>query len=72
MLAKTDAEGVRAHNRRVVIDQLRRSSVSTRRAVSAATGLSVSSASAITAALIRDGVLIEVPDDERGLKRGRL
>lgn len=71
MLAKTDAEGVRAHNRRVVIDQLRRSNVSTRRAVSAATGLSVSSASAITAALIRDGVLVEAQDDERGLKRGR-
>ena len=71
MLAKTDAESVRAHNRRAVIDHLRRSSVSTRRDVSAATGLSVSSASAITAALIRDGVLIESSDDDRSLKRGR-
>lgn len=62
MLAKTDADDVRAHNRRAVIDHLRRTPVSTRKAMSAATGLSVSAASAIATALLRAGLIVEVDE----------
>ncbi|UIJ71371.1 ROK family protein [Aurantimonas sp. HBX-1] len=71
MLAKTDADDVRAHNRHAVIDHLRRTPISTRKAVSEATGLSVSAASAIATALLRAGILAEVDDDGRTVRRGR-
>ncbi|MCQ0988776.1 ROK family protein [Jiella marina] len=71
MLSKTDAEGVRAHNRRVVLNHLRRTGISTRRAISEATGLSMSSASSIASALVRDSILVEMQDNERDFRRGR-
>ncbi|WAJ29767.1 ROK family protein [Antarcticirhabdus aurantiaca] len=71
LFAKTDAEAVRAHNRRVVIDHLRRADSSTRRATAQATGLSVSSASAIATDLIRSGIFEEVEEDGRSARRGR-
>ncbi|MCD2470145.1 ROK family protein [Jiella sp. MQZ9-1] len=70
-LAKTDAETVRAHNRLAVLDHLRRVSVSTRKSVSEATGLSVSASSAISASLLRCGILEEVEEDDRSNRRGR-
>jgi predicted NBD/HSP70 family sugar kinase len=71
LYAKTDAEAVRAHNRRVVIDHLRRAECSTRRATAQATGLSVSSASAIATDLMRGGLFAEAEEDGRGARRGR-
>ncbi|MEF2547072.1 ROK family protein [Aurantimonas sp. E1-2-R+4] len=71
MLAKTDADDVRAHNRRAVIDHLRRNPISTRKALSVATGLSVSAASAIAATLLRAGLIVEIAEDERAARRGR-
>ena len=70
-LAKTDADMVRAHNRLAVLDHLRRVSLTTRKAVSEATGLSVSASSAISATLLRSGLLKEVDEDERSIRRGR-
>ncbi|MEX6507309.1 ROK family protein [Jiella sp. M17.18] len=72
MLAKTDADAVRAHNRRAVLDHLRRSGTASRKAISAATGLSVSAASAIANSLIRAGLLTEIEEDDRlEARRGR-
>ena len=72
MLAKTDADAVRVHNRLAVIDALRRFGSATRKELSAATGLSVSAASAIAADLLRTGVLIETEDAAEGeARRGR-
>ncbi|EAU40477.1 Xyl repressor [Fulvimarina pelagi HTCC2506] len=73
MLSKTDAESVRAHNRRIVIEHFRINRRSTRRAAAVATGLSLSSASSIASLLIRDGLIGEVrePEDERATRRGR-
>ncbi|WP_245515078.1 ROK family transcriptional regulator [Jiella endophytica] len=71
-LAKTDADMVRAHNRLAVLDHLRRVGVTTRKAVSEATGLSVSAASAICGTLLRSGLLQEVEEeDDRSTRRGR-
>ncbi|WP_245197978.1 ROK family transcriptional regulator [Jiella mangrovi] len=70
-LAKTDADMVRVHNRLAVLDHLRRVGVTTRKAVSEATGLSVSAASAICGTLLRSGLLEEVEEDGRSIRRGR-
>lgn len=70
-LAKTDADMVRAHNRLAVLDHLRRVEVTTRKAVSEATGLSVSAASAICGTLVRCGLLEEIEEDDRSIRRGR-
>ena len=70
-LAKTDADMVRAHNRLAVLDHLRRVGTTTRKAVSEATGLSVSASSAISGTLLRCGLLEEVEEDDRSIRRGR-
>ncbi|MCB8840462.1 ROK family transcriptional regulator [Aurantimonas sp. VKM B-3413] len=71
MLAKTDADAVRAHNRRAVLDHLRRVRTASRKSISEATGLSVSAASAIANTLIKAGLLTEIEEDERLARRGR-
>lgn len=71
MLAKTDADTVRAHNRLAVLDHLRRVGVTTRKAVSEATGLSVSASSAISGTLLKIDLLEEVEEDDRSIRRGR-
>ncbi|RFC63457.1 ROK family protein [Fulvimarina endophytica] len=72
MLSKTDAEGVRAHNRRIVIEHLRVRRRTTRRAAADATGLSLSSAAAITSALIRNGLVREIPEAEEDAPLARV
>ena len=64
MLAKTDADAVRVHNRLALIDCLRRAETATRKELSAATGLSVSAASAIATGLLRSGLVVESGDPE--------
>ena len=64
MLAKTDADAVRVHNRLALIDCLRREETATRKELSAATGLSVSAASAIATGLLRSGLVVESGDPE--------
>ncbi len=64
MLAKTDADAVRVHNRLAVIDCLRRAETATRKELSTATGLSVSAASAIATGLLRSGLVVETGDSE--------
>ena len=70
-LAKTDADMVRVHNRLAVLDHLRGVGTTTRKAVSAATGLSVSASSAISGTLVRCGLMEEVEEDDRSIRRGR-
>ncbi|MBO0903497.1 ROK family protein [Jiella sp. MQZ13P-4] len=62
---------VRVHNRLAVLDHLRRVGTTTRKLVSEATGLSVSASSAISGTLLRCGLLEELEDDERSIRRGR-
>ncbi|MCQ8781181.1 ROK family protein [Mangrovibrevibacter kandeliae] len=71
MLSKADAEAVRAQNRRLVIDHFRHQPVSTRRRMSAVTGLSLSAASSIASDLVRVGILSESEPVDRQRSRGR-
>lgn len=74
MLSKADADVVRSQNRRLIIDHFRRWPVSTRRRMSEATGLSLSSTSSIASDMARLGILRESLTDAAGeapARRGR-
>ena len=71
MLSKADADAVRSQNRRIILDHFRRFKVSTRRRMSEATGLSLSSTSAIGSDMVRSGILSEIGSAEPPKGRGR-
>ena len=76
MLARTDADAVRVHNRLAVIESLRRAETATRKELSTATGLSVSAASSIASGLLRARLVMETAEAEEGAgdnpaRRGR-
>ena len=71
MLSKADADAIRSQNRRLAIDHFRRFPISTRRAMSEATKLSLSAASSIASDLVREGVLAETEAAPGRLRRGR-
>ncbi|BDA83896.1 sugar kinase [Aureimonas sp. SA4125] len=71
MLSKADADAVRSQNRRIILDHFRRFKVSTRRRMSEATGLSLSSTSAIGSDMVRSSILSEIGAAEPPKGRGR-
>ncbi|MEP1112600.1 MAG: winged helix-turn-helix domain-containing protein, partial [Nitratireductor sp.] len=72
MTAIARSDDVRRQNRRLVLSVLRRSETLSRTEITARTGLSPSTVSAITSDLLSDGILRKLGDgDAAAARRGR-